>query len=367
MHLARRNLLQEKLRFTLSVAGIALSLMLILVLNGLLSGLYRQVGGYLDHAPGSVVVAQAGITNLLAATSLLPPGSPTSVCEVDGVAQVVPILSQFVILDLHGRKQPVYLVGYHPGLGGGPWKLREGREPWTDSEVVFDRVLARRHKIGLGDSITIMGQSFTVTGLSEGTTSWMTSFVFIRKSAAETLLRAPGATSFLLVTPRDGLTPATLRDRLRAIPGTEVLLKREVIANDVRLLARVFSTPLRLMVGVAFLIGTLVVGSVIYTATLERQREYGVLKAIGVRNRFLYRLVVEQALMAAGAGAAVGMGLAFATGLLIMGVRPQFLVVFEPSAIVLALLAGLAMALAAALYPVRVIAGLAPADVFQRQ
>ena len=35
------------------------------------------------------------------------------------------------------------------------------------------------------------------------------------------------------------------------------------------------------MIAIAFLVGTMVVGLVIYTATIERQREYGVLKAMG--------------------------------------------------------------------------------------
>jgi putative ABC transport system permease protein len=120
------------------------------------------------------------------------------------------------------------------------------------------------------------------------------------------------------------------------------------------------------MVGVHFLVGTLVVGLVIYTATIERRREYGVLKAIGAPNGLLYQVVAEQALIAAGAGVALGVGLAFAAARLIMALRPQFLLVYEPAVVVQALLAGLGMALLAALLPARALARLAPADVFRR-
>src|SRR3972149_2921579 len=48
-----------------------------------------------------------------------------------------------------------------------------GRAPEADDEVVFDRVLAARHGIQLGDAFEIMGQAFTAVGLSDGTTSWM--------------------------------------------------------------------------------------------------------------------------------------------------------------------------------------------------
>ena len=153
--------------------------------------------------------------------------------------------------------------------------------------------------------------------------------------------------------------------RLSRLSGTEVLHKSAMIANDLNLFSRIFSVPLQLMVGIAFLVGTLVIGLVIYTATVERQREYGVLKAIGARNAVLYGVVATQALIASGAGSGVGAALALAAARLIMQLRPQFLIVIEPGMIGRAILIGLAMALAAALVPARIIAGLTPAEVFR--
>ena len=51
MGLARRNLLQEKLRFGLSMTGIALRGHADVVLNGILSGVMTQAGAYLDTPP----------------------------------------------------------------------------------------------------------------------------------------------------------------------------------------------------------------------------------------------------------------------------------------------------------------------------
>lgn len=285
MFLARRNLLQNPMRFALSVAGVALAVMLILLLSGIRSGIHRQVGLYLEHAPGAAVVSQEGVTNLLAATSLLPPGTTAATRAVPGVADVTVILSQFVILELHDRKQPAYLVGYESARGGGPWQLSEGREPRADDEAVFDRVLASRHGVRVGERFGLLGRTFTVVGLSTGTTSWLATYLFVQKSAAEALLSAaPGAASFLLVTPAAGIAPELLIERLRSVPGTTALPKQELIMNDRGLIGRVFNAPLLLMVAIAFLVGTLVVGLVIYTATVERQREYGVLKALGLRT-----------------------------------------------------------------------------------
>ena len=181
------------------------------------------------------------------------------------------------------------------------------------------------------------------------------------------MLSTPGAASFLLVTPTAGISPETLIERLRNVPGTTSLPKRELIANDRDLIGRVFNAPLLLMVGIAFLVGTLVVGLVIYTATVERQREYGVLKAIGAANRTLYLVIAMQALIATVAGGILGVLLASGTGQLIMALRPQFLIVVEPPTVLRTLTAGLAIALLVALAPARVIARLAPADAFRRQ
>ncbi len=366
MSLAGRNLFKDKTRLALSVGGVALAVMLILLLNGLLSGMYAQISAYLNHTPGSIVVAQDGVTNLLGATSLLPAGTAAAV-KSNGAARVIPILSQFIILDLHDKKVPVYLVGYDRQLGGGPWRLAAGREPRRDKEVVFDRVLAQRHGLALGDKVEIMDRDYVVVGLSDGTNSWMTSFIFVRKTAAETLLAAPsGASSFLLVTPRERITPEGLHTRLSRLADIEVLHKSAMIENDLRLFGRIFSAPLQLMIAIAFLVGTLVVGLVIYTATVERQREYGVLKAIGARNAMLYQVVATQAFIASGAGSALGVALAQAGAELIMRLRPQFLIVIDPGLIARAVVIGLAMALLAALFPARIIAGLAPAEVFRK-
>ena len=367
MFLARRNLFQNKTRLALSVAGVALAIMLILILNGFRDGLYRRFAAYLDHAPGAVIVAQAGVNNFLTATSLLPPGTIEAARQEPGVATVTPLISQIAIYDdRNGTKRSAYLVGYDPALGGGPWRLVDGREPQTDDELVMDRVNADQQGLALGDTLTIMGRRFTVVGRSAETLTWTGGYIFARRSALAGLLLAPDAASHLLVTPAPGVAPETVRDRLRALPGTTVLLKGDVIANDRTLFSRILDPPLRMMVAIALLVGTLVVGLIIYTATVERQREYGVLKALGASNGLLYRAVTAQALIAAGVGAVVGIALAVAVGRLIMAVRPQFLISLEPTAVGGALLAGLAMALLAALGPARTIAHLAPADVFRR-
>ncbi len=364
--LARRNLLQEKLRFVLSIAGIALSLMIVLVLNGILRGVITQAGAYLDHAPGAVVIAPVGGSSFLLATTPLPVGTEAAVVAEPGVAAVVPILANTVVVRLHERREASFLIGYDPARGGGPWRLAAGRAPRSDDEAIVDRLLARRHGIAVGDSIELLGRTFAVSGLSDETSPLMTSFVFVRKTALEALALAPAATSFLLVTPERNVSPEALRDQLRDVPGTQALLKRELIANDVEIFTAAYQPPIRLMAWIALVVGALVVGLVTYTATSEHRREYGVLKAIGARNLLLYRLVATQALIVAVAGVVGGVVLGFAASRLIMIARPEYLISSTPTDVAVAAVAGLAMALIATMIPTRIIAGLAPADIFRR-
>lgn len=363
--LARRNLLQERSRFALSVAGVSLSVMLIVLMNAFLAGFDRQVAVYLDSQPGSVIVAQSGIENFIAATSRISADAVERVRSTPGVGRAVPIDSQLAILDLHGRREAAYLLGYDLAEGGGPGRLVEGREPQTDEEAVLDSVLAGRHRLGVGSDLDLLGSRFRVVGLSAGTWGFMAGYVFMTRSALGRMLQLGQGASFVLVTPAAGTDQSVLLRRLAEVPGTQAMPKADVAASDRRVSLPLFQLPLRLMGLIASVVGALVVGLVVYAATLERRREYAVLKAVGGRNPVLYRTVLLQALAAAMTGVALGALLAAAAGGLITTVRPEFQVVFEPPGVAVALVAGLAMAAAGALLPARAVASVAPAEAMR--
>ena len=363
MSLAARNLLRDKTRLLLSVTGVALAIMLILLLTGFVSGMNEQVSTYLEHTPGSVVLVQAGTGG---ASSILPVSTLDAAQAVNGVGSALPVINQSAVLDLGATKQYVVVVGYDPALGGGPWALRQGRLPAAADEVVMDAVLADRRGVHVGDSMTLMGQAYRVVGLSNGTTTWMTSYVFMRLDEAQRLFGQPATVSIVLVEPASGVTAADLEAHLRGISGTDVMLKSDLIAKQRSTYLSVFGAPLNLMAGIASLVGTLIVGMVTYTATVERQHEYGALKAVGAHNRFLYRVVAVQALVAAALGAVLGVLLAIGGAALVMALRPQFLITVEPSSALVALAVGLGMALLASLFPAAMLGRLAPAEVFRR-
>jgi putative ABC transport system permease protein len=55
-----------------------------------------------------------------------------------------------------------------------------------------------------------------------------------------------------------------------------------------------------------------VVAQTIYAATIDHIREYGTLKAMGATNRYIYRIILEQAAISAAIGYGVGIVVASA-------------------------------------------------------
>jgi putative ABC transport system permease protein len=116
---------------------------------------------------------------------------------------------------------------------------------------------------------------------------------------------------------------------------------------------------------IGFLIGLAVMALTVYTATLARRAEYGLLKALGARNRHLYRAVLAQALLSVAFGFAIGLALT----LILAAAVPRLglSMVMEISRLSLLKVGGLSLVIAgiAAILPIRQIAGLDPVMVFR--
>ena len=125
-----------------------------------------------------------------------------------------------------------------------------------------------------------------------------------------------------------------------------------------------FSERIRLAISVGG-VGLSVAGLTIYTATVEKSREYGILKAEGITNRFLYRVVIEQSLVTSALGFVLGVSLIIFIAPFAQGLVPQFVVFVRWQDILGITGATLLMALIAAFIPVRRLAHIDPVTVFK--
>lgn len=357
---ARRNLWSEPRRLVASATGVGLALMLILLLDGLWAGIDEKTTLYEDNSGADLYIAQPGAKNLFSTVSVIPAATVDQVRADPDVKWAAPVRGLFSIMELHDTKVPAYLIGWEPGQRGGPWSVTSGRVPAADDEIAIGQVLAKRHGVQIGDQLDVLGQPFTVVGIADAD-MFMSSFVFMTHSATDQILSAPGTTSFVLV----GTDyPDEVRARL-ASSGVAVLNRDELKANDLAVIARPFSVPLRVMVGVAFIVGSLVIALTAYSTIVEHRREYGILKAIGADRRRLYRLAITQTVSLAAIGLVTGALFFLAGRGLILWLRPQFAVVLTPTVVIRAVGAALAMGLVAAVIPARRLARLDPATAYR--
>jgi putative ABC transport system permease protein len=111
------------------------------------------------------------------------------------------------------------------------------------------------------------------------------------------------------------------------------------------------------------MVGVAVVAQTLYTATVEHHKEFATIKAIGGRNSDVYRIIAEQATIAAVLGFAAGAALARAARPVLL--RMDLKVILTPQHDLIVLAATLALCLAAALVSFRTVAALDPAMVFR--
>jgi len=174
-------------------------------------------------------------------------------------------------------------------------------------------------------------------------------------------MRRPGTTSAVLVATND---PAAVRARLTDA-GLTVLSHAELRAYGLKFATQTFGLVIRVMVGVAFAVGALVIALTAYAAIVERRREYGIVKAIGADARRLWLLVLGQTLTLAALGGATGLVLFVLGRFAITNLRPQFSLPLTEGTLVKAAIAALAMAIVAAVIPARRLAHLDPTSAYR--
>ncbi|HLG08934.1 MAG TPA: ABC transporter permease [Gaiellaceae bacterium] len=363
---ARRQLFAEPAKLIVTLAAVASAVALVLLLGGLRRGMGEQVTLYIDHqAP--VLVGQRDARNFLSQTSVLPEALAGDIERVPGVAEATPISQQYAMLRLHERRVLTLLIGYDAGKPGGPWTLASGRTPRATGELVLDRVLASEHGLSIGSTLEYRGARLRIVGLSSGTSGFMTPLAFALRETVNSLSRQPETANFFLVSPDPGIPPDVLAARInRSVARVSALTRAEATANDRRLFVDPFSGPLLAMVAIAFAVAILVVGLAVYSSTVERSREYATLKALGLRQRALFRLVGVQAAALALAGTVLGILLALVAARGVSAFAPKYLIAISAGSVAAIVASALAMALVAAFVPARFLARLDPASAFRR-
>jgi ABC-type antimicrobial peptide transport system permease subunit len=361
-------------RVALTVLAIAAIIAEMLILEGFLAGMYVQLRNAVQNRGGDVIVTQAGVSNFIAARSILPQLTRLAVEELEGVREAHPLTALSVIYDRGGRKTPIIIVVYD--TAGGPLEIVTGSPIGGEREIVIDRSLAKRYGFTPRDTITISDFDFRIAGISEKSAAFFTPFAFVtyddlidfylESDIADDIATFP-LLSFLLVETEPGADPAVVAGRIRLeVPAANAFLPSELAQRDEDLGRELMGPILGLLLVVSYAIGTLVIGMFMFAAVRGRQRSLGVMRALGFTPRMLGMAVVIEAGVLTLLAIPLGIALSQILAAIIHALAPVYLILpMELAGLVRTAVICLALAGLGALAPVRLIAGMDPAMVFR--
>lgn len=361
---AAKSLIKEKLRFIIGLSGISVAIALILIINGFSSGLYKQTAAYYENLQADYIISESS-TGMLTATSSLPRSIDSKIKKIEGVESVYSTI--YVPYILRGNvSTPIIIIGYTPGKSGGPWNIIDGRNILKKNEIVLDVALARQRNKKVGNMIEIFSKKLNIVGLSTETTSYMSSYAFVTINHLRELTKNYFYTSYFLIDISDNKQNKDIKEEItKGIDVGTVSTPSQISDKEVDLVKELMSSPINVITFIALVIGIMVVGLSIYTSTLSKVNELGIIKAVGASNRFLYLVVLKQSFISTTLAMIFGLGIAFTVQNFIPLIAPQFTVYIDSNSIFKTLVSVLLMAFIAALLPIRKIAGIDPALVFK--
>src|SRR5499427_8225409 len=354
--LARRNLFHDKVRFAVTLTGIVFALVLIIVQFGLFLGFTTTTSNNIDHSNADLWIVFRGVAYFDTGRNFSEQ-KLYRVLATPGVERAEKYMQSFGRWKRpDGRVESVQVIGFHPGSGlGEPWNIVHGSTADLKQEdsVLVDELY--REKLGVqkvGDRVEIGDHRARVAGFTRGIRSFTTSpFVYATFNSSLDYTNptsSEDSTAYILVKAKPGVSPKDLQEKLRArLTDVDVYTTGE------------FSRKTRFY----WMFTTGAGLAVLTAATMDHIREYGTLKAMGATNRYLYRVLIEQAVWSAVLGYALAMVVAH---FIVEGSAKGGAVILMPWSMSAGMLVlSVVMCVAAALVSINKVTRIDPAMVFR--
>lgn len=362
---ARRNLLEEKGRLAVSVAGVAIALLLVLIVLALYRG-WSRTGSILAKMPGDVWVTQTGTVDPFHSVSTLRDSDTSPLASVPGVAAVTPVLARRMTITVPGGQSSVYILALQPPKPAAVSALDHETFLPPKGQVYIDELLSRKTGLSLGSGLTIGGRGVEVGRVAPNQGEAFVQFVFVEYSDAQAMFGVDGSVNFEILSLTPGANETDVIASVNSAGGRLEAFTKDQFAHSVRKeIDDTFLPIIAILTAIGFVVGAAVVGLTIYTATVERSREFGLMKAVGASGGYLYRIVFSQSIFLALSGFALSVVLAVATARLATNAVPDFTTDFRIGDIAVILAGTLAMAVVASVIPVRRVLGVDPSSVFR--
>jgi len=306
--LAFRNLFHDWLRFIATMIGIVFSIVLVTVQMGLYLGFGRMVTTMIDHASADLWVMPRG-TKCFEDPSLLNARERYRALAINGVVEAIPVVIGFADWRMPGGAMtPVFVIGSDLRAGGlQPWDLVEGRIEALSSPkaIAVDRSYFDRLCIsGIGATAEIRQQPVRVAAVTNGIRSFTTTpFVFmdVDRARAHTGVPSGKATYLIIRLSSDANLDHVRRQLVSSITDVEVLSPAEFRERSRTFWLFGTGAGAALFAGalLGVIVGTVVVAQTLYASTKEHLNEFATLRAMGSSRRYIYNVIVWQAVLSA--------------------------------------------------------------------
>ena len=273
-----RDIVHRSVRFVVVALLGACVFALLFVATGLVEQFNREPFDTVEAFGADTWILPEGVAGPFTAASTL---SASTAEAVEGGSPVVIARSTLVE---EGSAEEVVLAGHVPGSLGTP-PLSNGRGIQARGEALVDE----RADIGVGTEVLVAGAPFDIVGVTSDTTVLAgIPLVFVDLVDAQELIFQSTDVVSAVLSPSQADAPS----------GTVAVAAEEIGEDTLGPLESAIAT-IDLVRVLLWAIAAVIIGAVVYLSALERQRDFAVLKAVGVPNRTLLASLALQAVLIA--------------------------------------------------------------------
>jgi putative ABC transport system permease protein len=342
------NLAHRPARTAVSVAGIALGVLLVVFTVGLAHGLLRERGKREANIGAEIMLRPSGSIGLSGGQPFtIPVSHVAEIARIPGVRAAVPIGQFFDKSDSGFGSRLIEGIPFDQYAALNNLTIKEGRALQKGDEVIVDAAWPQENGVAVGSTTQIFERPFKVVGIYEPPGGGR---IKIPLAAMQDQVGSENRCNTILVACDDpnqqDQVAALIKERF---PDDQIIPTRELpelYMSSVPAL-NVF---LKVVVAVAATISTLVILLAMYTTVTERTRQIGILKSLGMSKRSIAWVIEQEAILVSVLGVSIGVLLMLLARFFVM--RSTRLVVdVEAKWIIISLVVGLIGGSIGALYP----------------
>jgi putative ABC transport system permease protein len=342
------NIAHRPARTAVSIAGIALGVLLVVFTVGLAHGLLRERGRREANIGAEIMLRPAGAIGLSGAQPFtVPMARAAELTRIEGVRMAVPIGQTLDKSDTGFGSRLIEGIPFDQYAALNGLTIKEGRKLESGDEVIIDAVWQRERHVDVGSVIEIYERPFRIVGVYEPPGGGR---LKVPLSTIQDQVGSENRCNAILIACVDPSKQEEVAARIKErFPDDQIIFTRELpelYMSSVPAL-NVF---LKVVVGVAATISLLVILLAMYTTVTERTRQIGILKSLGMSKSSIVWVIEQEAILVSVLGVFLGVLLTLLTRFAVM--RSTSLIVdIEPKWIAISLLIGLIGGSIGALYP----------------